>query len=211
MAAAAARPTWWPARAGVRPVEVQTSAVERRLRYEVELDRGDDAAGALTAPEREEQLSVVGGRDASQDPVTGDHLEGADPVRGETVGAGHRPEPTASRVAHDADVGGRAAERRETVRRCGLDDAAPLHAGPDTGPPVGGHHAFVETGRRHDDLTDEPGDRAVTGRLRGHGQLMARSETDRFDDVLGALRTDDGGRPDGHRDVPRRDERVIAG
>jgi hypothetical protein len=130
----------------VRGGEVQRATVEARLLDEVELEGRHDAGDALAAAQREEQVGVLGRGDAPQCAVTGHHLEGAHPVRGQAVRASHGTHSAASRVAHDADAGGGAVERRQPVRRRRLDDAAPGHAGPDPSPALGVHDALVQTG-----------------------------------------------------------------
>ena len=112
--------------------------------HEVELDRRDDARHPLAAAKGEEQLGVLRRGGPPQDAVAGDDLDGAHLVDGEPVGPRHRPETAAGGVADDADVGDRAGQRRQTVRRCGLDDLQPLHAGPDAGPALGVDDDLVE-------------------------------------------------------------------
>ena len=84
------------------------------------------------------------GVDPAQHAVAGDDLDGAHLVDREPVGPGHRPEAAAGGVADDADVGDRAGQRRQAVRRGRLDDAQPLHAGADPGPALGVDDDLVE-------------------------------------------------------------------
>ena len=98
-------------RRGVDAVEVDRPAVEGRQVDQVELDGGHDARRPLAAAQGEEQVGVLGGRHPAQHAVTGDDVEGAHPVGGDAVGAGHRPDPATGRVADDADVARRAVER----------------------------------------------------------------------------------------------------
>ena len=171
-------------RSGVGAVEPERAAVEGRLPHQIELDGGDDAEGALAATQPEVELAVLGRRHAPQLTVAGDDLEGPDTVAGQAVGPGHRTETAAGGVAHDPDVGDRARERGEAMRRRLLDHAEPLHTGADARPSLGVHDAFVETPRRHQDVADQRADRAMAGGLRGHGEPVPPGEADRLDDVL---------------------------
>ena len=78
-------------------------------------------------------------------------------------------QPTAERVADDADPGRRAGEREQAVRVGGGRDLAPEHAGPDPG---GGGvgvevHALEARGRDQDGSVERAqGAGAVPGRLR---------------------------------------------
>ena len=181
----------------VRAVEPRRAAVEPRLVDQVELDRRDDAEHPLAAAQGEEELRVLGRRDPPQHAVAGDDLDGAHLVDGEAVGAGHRPEPAAGGVADDPDVGDRARERRQTVRRGGLHDRQPLHAGSGAGPALlGVDDHLVELLGGDEQLGGQLGHRAVAGGLRGDAHAVAGRELHGLDDVLGVEGGEDGGRLD---------------
>ena len=93
---------------------------------------------ALAAAQGEEQVRVLGRGDPPEDAVAGDDLEGAHPVGVDAVGAGHRADAAAGRVADDADVGGGAVDAGQAVGRGGRDELGPLHAGADPGPALAG-------------------------------------------------------------------------
>ena len=133
---------------------------------------------------------MLGGRGPAQLAVAGDDLDRPDPVGGQPVGAGHRAEAAAGGVPDDADVGDRAGQRGQAVRRGRLDDPQPLDAGADPGPALRVHDALVQPGGVDQQLTDERGDGAVAGGLRGDDQAVAAGEPHRLHDVLRGPRGD---------------------
>ena len=167
---------------------------------------------ALPPRSAKNRSSWRSGRHPAQHAVAGHHLERAHPVRGEPERAGHRADAAAGRVADDADVTGRTVQRREAMRRGGLDDGLPLHARAHPRPALlGMHRHLVEVARDDQQVTGEGGDGAVPGRLHADGHAVLAGEGDGLDDVCRVAHRDDGSGTHLHREVPGRYQRLVSG
>ena len=155
-------------RPDVRPGEVERAAVHGRVLEQVELERGDDADGALAAAHRPEQIGLLTRRDPAQHSVTGDDLRRTDVVAGQPVGTRQRALAGAGRVTHHPDVRRRAAQAGQPERRRGGDQLRPLHAGTDPRPPLRVHHAVVEPAGGHQQRAVQISGDAVPGGLDGN-------------------------------------------
>ena len=123
---------------GLGPVPQHHPRVDLAERVEAELERGDDAEVAAATTQRPEQLGVVLRVRAHQLSLGGHELDRGDAVGLQAVAACEPAHAAAERVARDADVRAGAVERDQTVRRGGVDDLLPQHAGTDAGDPVDG-------------------------------------------------------------------------
>ena len=162
-------------------------------------------------PRRPQNRSGCGlGGDATQHAVAGDDVERADGVGRQAVGAGDRAETAAGEEADDADVGRRAAQAREVVRRTGLQDPLPLHAGADARPALLGVDGdLVEQVRVHEDRVVHPLGGAVAGALHGDADAERGREAQGPADVVGVARLDDGERADRLGEVARPGQRLV--
>jgi hypothetical protein len=73
------------------------------------------------------------------------------------------------------------------------------------------HGQLVEARRGDQQVPGDAGDGAVAGGLDADAQPERAGEAHRGGDVLRGPRVYHGGRPDGHGQVPRRDERAVPG
>jgi hypothetical protein len=192
-------------------VEVHRPAVELRHVDQVELERGHDARGTLSAAEGEVQVGVFRRGHPPEDAVAGDDFERAHAVGVDAAGAGQRADTAAGRVADDADVRRGAVDPGQAVGRHRGDQLRPLDAGAHAGPALGVHGDLVEAAGDDEQVTREGALRAVAGGLHAGGEAVPPGEAHGRGDVLSGGDRDDGGGPHRYGEVPRRDECVVLG
>jgi hypothetical protein len=186
---------------GVGAGEVERPGVQRRQRYQVELERRDDTQRPLAAAHPPEQLGLVDRCHPAGHAVAGDDLDGAYAVGSPAEGPGDRAQPTAGGVADDAHAGGGAAQRGQTVRGGRVEHLLPAHPGADPRPPVGVHHALVEAPGVHEDRAVERAGQAVPGGLHGDRPSGRGGEAHGLGDIPRVAGFDDGRGCRGDRDV----------
>ena len=125
-------------RSASRPVPQHHAGVDLAERVEAELERRDDAEVPAAAAQRPEQLGVVLRVRAHQLSLGRHELDRRDAVGLQAVAAREPAHAAAERVAGDADVRAGAVQRDQPVRRGGVHDLLPQHAGTDAGDPVDG-------------------------------------------------------------------------
>ena len=152
---------------------------------------------------------MLGGRDAAEHTVACYHLESPHPVGSQPKRTRQGSDPAAGGVAHDPDVPGGAVQRRQTVRRGGLDHPQPLHAGPHPSPALGVHGDLVQIPGGDQQVPGQRADRTVPGRLDAHGQAVPGREPHRLHDVLRAAGLHQRGGCHGDGQVPWRGQSLV--
>jgi hypothetical protein len=108
--------------------EEQGARVDLRYGEQLELERGDHAVAAAPAAHGPEEVRLVVVVDAAELAVGRDDLDRGQRVGLEAVLAGEPAHAPAERVAGDADVAGRAGERRQAGLGGRVGDGAPADA-----------------------------------------------------------------------------------
>ena len=122
---------------GVVPIPRQPAGVDLGDREQPELDRGDDAEIAQTAAQRPQQLGIVIVVDPTVGAVGEHELDGGHMVRLQAALARLPAEPTAERIADDADGRRGAMQGRKAVLGGRVDNGLPANAGLGAGRSAG--------------------------------------------------------------------------
>ncbi len=186
-------------------------------RVDPELERRDDAEVTASAAHGPEQLRVVLGVDPAEHAVGGDEFDGDHGVGGQAVRAAEPAHATAEGVPEHADVGRRAGERGEALRRDRGDDVAPERSGLDACDQQVGvdvHGAQLRRAQQQGvGETVVRGERAgvVAGRLRGDREAEVGGGAHGLQDVADAAGHHDRDRALVDGEVPRGAGLVPAG